>query len=123
MQGPLVLSELPFQKKTIPFGEDVPNNILYPVPHRQFVFSIPIMLRVYFKYDRKLLTQLCHCAKESLEVFFRTVLGLDDGILGMIMVIHTFGDYARFHPHLHTIVADGLFRPNETFYCLPKSMS
>jgi len=37
------------------------------------------------------------------------------------MVIHTFGDYARFHPHLHAIVADGLFRPNGTFYCLPKT--
>jgi len=47
------------------------------------------MLRVYFKYDRKLLTQLCHCAKESLELFLGTVLGLDDGIPGMIMVIHT----------------------------------
>ncbi len=53
-------------------------------------------------------------------MFFRTVLGLDDGILGMIMVIHTFGDYARFHPPLHAFVADGLFRPNGTFYCLPK---
>jgi hypothetical protein len=49
------------------------------------------------------------------------VLGLDDGILGMIMVIHTFGDYARFHPHLHAIVADGLFRPGGTFYCFPKT--
>jgi hypothetical protein len=78
------------------------------------------MLRIYFKYDRKLLTRLCHCANESLRMFFRTVLGLNDGILGMIMVIHTFGDYARFHPHLHAIVADGLFRPNGTFYCLPK---
>jgi hypothetical protein len=48
------------------------------------------------------------------------MLGLDDGIPGMIMVIHTFGDYARFHPHLHVIVADGLFRPNGTFHCLPK---
>ncbi len=47
------------------------------------------MLRIDFKYNRKLLTKLCHCAKESLEMFFRTVLGLDDGILGMIMVIHT----------------------------------
>jgi hypothetical protein len=27
-------------KKTIQFGEDVPNNILYPVPHRQFVFKV-----------------------------------------------------------------------------------
>ena len=107
-------------KKTIQFAEDATNNILYPVPHRQFVFSIPIMLRIYFKYDRRLLTRLCHCARDSLEIFFRTVLGLDDGILGMILVIHTFGDYARFHPHLHAIVADGLFRPNGTFYCLPK---
>jgi hypothetical protein len=46
-------------KKVIKFGEDVCNNILYPVPHRQFVFSIPILLRVYFKYDRKLLTEFC----------------------------------------------------------------
>jgi hypothetical protein len=51
------------------------------------------------------------------------VIGLHDGILGMIMVIHTFGDYARFHPHLHAIVADGLFRPDGTFYCLPPGES
>ena len=30
----------------------------------------------------------------------------------------TAGDYARFHPHLHAIVADGLFRKNGTV--LPK---
>lgn len=46
------------------------------------------MLRIYFNYDRKLRTQLCHCAKENLQMFFHTLLGLDDGILGMIMVIH-----------------------------------
>jgi hypothetical protein len=49
-----------------------------------------IMLRICFKYNPKLLTQLCHGAKESLEMFFRTLLDLDDGILGMIMVTHTF---------------------------------
>jgi hypothetical protein len=37
----------------------------------------------------------------------------------MIVVIQTFGDYGRFHSHLHAILADGLFRPNEMFYCLP----
>ena len=44
----------------------------------------------------------------------------DSPLWGMVMVIHTFGDYARFHPHLHAIVASGLFRPNGTFHCLPK---
>jgi hypothetical protein len=28
--------------------------------------------------------------------------------------------YARFHPHLHAIVADGLFRKNGSFYVLPR---
>ncbi len=41
------------------------------VPHRQFVFNIPILLRIYFKYDRKILTQLCHCAKERLKALSR----------------------------------------------------
>jgi hypothetical protein len=82
----------------------------------QFVFSIPVLLRVYFKYDRELLTEFCHCTREGLEIFFRTVLGFPDGIPGLVMVIHTFRDYARFHPHLHAIVADGLFRKNGTFY-------
>jgi hypothetical protein len=59
----------------------------------------------------------CSMAPEISNFEFRN---LSHGILGMIMVIHTFGDYARFHPHLHAIVADGLFRPNGTSYCLPK---
>jgi len=69
MQGQVALSQLPLQENHSIRGRR-PHNILYPVPHRQFVFSIPIMLGVHFKYDRKLLTQLCHCAKESLDVVF-----------------------------------------------------
>ncbi|MFO8240028.1 MAG: transposase [Dissulfuribacterales bacterium] len=45
---------------------------------------------------------------------------MNPGIPGLVMVIHTFGDYARFHPYLHAIVADGLFRKNGTFYVLPR---
>jgi hypothetical protein len=76
----------------IKFKENVCNNILYSLPQRQFVFSIPIHLRFYFKYDRGLLTGFCHCARKSLEIFFRTVLGFPDGISGLVMVIHTIGD-------------------------------
>jgi len=64
---------------------------------------------------------LTFCKYEKEPIFFRTVFGLPDGIPGLVMVIHTFGDYARFHPHLHAIAADGLFRPSGTFYVLPKS--
>jgi len=47
------------QKKVLLFGEFISNEVAFPVPHRQYVFSIPIMLRIYFKYDRKLVTRLC----------------------------------------------------------------
>ncbi len=43
-------------KRAIVFGHHLNENVFYPVPHRQYVFSIPIMLRIYFKYDRSLLT-------------------------------------------------------------------
>jgi len=38
----------------------------------------------------------------------------------MVMVIHTFGDYARWHQHVHVLAADGLFRKNHVFYVKPK---
>jgi len=36
------------------------------------------------------------------------------------MAIQTFGDYAKWHPHIHSIVADGLFSRSGIFYVLPK---
>jgi hypothetical protein len=32
----------------------------------------------------------------------------------------TFGDYARWHPYIHVLLADGLFRENGVFYVMPK---
>ncbi len=107
-------------KKVIQFGELLKNTILYPIPHRQYVFSIPIMLRVYFKHERELLTKLCHCAYESLLIFLRNAIGLTEGVPGVVMSIQTFGDYPdRFHPHLHCIVSNGLFKDNGAFYVMP----
>ena len=101
-------------------ADQIKENVLYPVPHGQYVFSLPIILRVYFKH-RKLLTKLCHCAYESLLEFLRTTIGLTDGIPGVVMTIHTFGDYMeKFHPHLHAMVSDGLFRKSGVFYVMPK---
>ena len=110
MLHPLHIVYMP--KKVILFGEHLCHEILYPVPHRQYVFSIPKILRVYFKYDRKLLGKLCQCANASLLTFLRTATGIEDGVLGAVMTIHNFGDYCRWHPHGHGIVADGLFYGN-----------
>ena len=36
------------------------------------------------------------------------------------MTIQTFGDYAKWHPHIHSITADGLFRANGVFHVMPR---
>jgi hypothetical protein len=51
---------------------------------------------------------------------FRTASGLKTGALGAVMTIQTFGDYARWHPHIHVLLADGLFQENGIFYVMPK---
>jgi hypothetical protein len=107
------------QKKVQLFAELLTETILYPVPHRHFTFALPKMLRVYFKYDRDLLKDLCRMANECLRDYFRVALDLPEGIVGAVMTIHTFGEYLDFHPHLHALVADGLFTASGMFHVMP----
>ncbi len=107
-------------KKVIQFAHHLKKTVIFPVPHRQYVFSIPKIIRKLFLYNRKLLGKLSQCASKSITKFLRTVLGKQHGIPGVVMVIQTFGDYARWHPHLHALVADGLFLDSGYFYVMPK---
>ena len=109
------------QKKVQLFGALLAESILYLVPHRHFVFGIPKMLRPYFRYDRDLLKDLCRVAHECLIEFLRTSLGLPEGVPGIVMAIHTFGEYLDFHPHLHALVADGLFARSGVFHVMPET--
>ncbi len=85
------------------------------------VFSIPIMLRICFKHNRSLLTGLCQCAYKSLLTFLRKTVRLKDGIPGVVMAIHTFGECPeKFHPHIHAIVTDRLFADTGLFHVMKK---
>ncbi len=107
-------------KKVVQFAAHLQENILYPVPHRQYVFSIPKIIRRYFLYDRKLLGKLAKCATTSLTTFFQTVLNKKYGIPGIALAIQSFGDYIRWNPHVHSLVADGLFTESGYFYVMPR---
>jgi hypothetical protein len=109
------------QKKVQLFGALVVESILFPVPHRHYTLGIPKMLRPYFRYNRTLLKDLCRIARDCLVDYQRTVLHLPDGIPGAVMVVHTFGEYLDFHPHLHALVADGLFQRGGWFHVQPKT--
>ena len=57
------------QKKVIQFCEFVTNTVAVPVPHRHYVFTMPVMLRCYFTYNRHLLKKPCAAANESVLMF------------------------------------------------------
>jgi len=59
-------------------------------------------LRPYFRFHRGLIKELCRIAHRCLAEFQRTTLGLPEGTTGVVMAIHTFGEYLDFHPYLHT---------------------
>jgi hypothetical protein len=47
--------------------------------------------------------------------------GLPEGVPGIVMAIDTFGEYLDFHPHVHALVADGLFARSGVFYVMPET--
>ena len=49
--------------------------LLLDVPHRQVVFTIPKRLRVFFKFKRRLLGELCRLALRALSRYFELVAG------------------------------------------------
>jgi hypothetical protein len=85
------------------------DQVLAPVPHRHYVLAIPRMLRPYFQRHRRLLKRLCALAHASLAEYLRLALDCPNGVPGIIITLHTFGEYLDFHPHVHALVADGLF--------------
>jgi hypothetical protein len=82
------------------------ETLLLDVPHRQVVFTIPKMLRIFFKYNRRLLGELCRLALQSLTRYFEVVSG-SALTPGVIAAIQTFGDRLNLHPHLHFLVTEG----------------
>ena len=55
------------QKRVIEFGEWLCNQVLKSVAHRQWVFTIPKRLRIYFMFNRKLLAKLSRLRMEGVE--------------------------------------------------------
>ena len=54
------------------FGKWISDEMLYPTPYRQYVFTIPKILRPHFRFDRKLLGK--QLAYQCIKEFFRQTL-------------------------------------------------
>ena len=67
------------------------HELLYAVPHRQYVFTVPKRLRPFFLYDRRLLGELSRVAYRTLRDFMRTTLRETDVVPGVVASIQSFG--------------------------------
>jgi len=85
-------------KRVEEWGEWVRETLILNVAHRQVVFTIPKMLRVFFKFKRKLLGDLCRCAVQEtmdyLEFIARVTSHIPDK--GQVTVRY-YGLYANAH--------------------------
>jgi hypothetical protein len=108
------------QKRSLLLAMHLTDDVLAEVPHSQFVFTIPKRLRLFFKYDRSLLGKLVSSAWQTVREVYSDEVGLDDALPAMIAGIQTFGDLINWHPHIHAVVADGVFMPSGKFIPIPQ---
>ncbi len=107
------------QKRVVEFGEWLCAEVLKYVPHRQWVFSIPKRLRIYFMMDRKLLAKLSQCAWKVLNLYLTQAVAYDDAKAGAVVAVQSFGDFQNFNSHLHVIATDGCFYEKGSFKTYP----
>jgi ribosomal protein S27E len=105
-------------KRVEEWGEWMRTTLLLAAPHRQVVFTIPKRLRVFFKFDRRLLGDLCRSALRALSRYFEIVTGsaLRPGV---IAILQTFGDRINLHVHLHFLVTEGGVDEAGVFHKIP----
>jgi len=76
-------------------------------------------LRIYFRYNRKLLGGLSRCAYETVREMMQAAMEDNSAVPGMIVAIQTFGSSdIHWHPHLHCLVTNGAFTPDGTFHAM-----
>ncbi len=107
------------QKRSLLLAHRLKEEVFTNVPHRQWVFTIPKRLRVYFRFDRSLLGKLCRVAWETVRDVYALEVDGDSGIPAMVGAVQTFGDLVHWHSHVHAIVAEGVFTPSGHFVHIP----
>jgi len=107
-------------KRSVLFAEKLREQILQPVAHRHYVFTIPKALRALFERERPLLSLLSQTAYESILKSFQELFQRKDVRPGAVSSIQTFGSFAaNFHPHMHSLITEGVFTSEGEFLPLP----
>ncbi|MBW8003138.1 MAG: hypothetical protein FVQ80_14145 [Planctomycetes bacterium] len=58
------------QKRTLLFAEYVSHDLLLRLPHRLITISLPKMLRVFFRYDRELFSEVSRLVFDMVQNYY-----------------------------------------------------
>jgi DNA-directed RNA polymerase subunit RPC12/RpoP len=110
------------QKRTLLLGEYLSEDLLLRLPHRQFVWTIPKVLRVFLRHDRGLFADIGRLLFDILSRFFSQAAGRTLRC-AMVSSHQTFGEFGVWHPHWHSIVLEGGFDRHDRFFFIPLGAS
>ena len=74
---------------------------------------------MYFRFTRSLLGELCKAAYETVRQVMLLELDTEGCMPAMAAAVQTFGSLTNWHPHVHTITAEGVFAPDGRFVPVP----
>ena len=96
-------------KRSILFGEKI-RELVRPISPLHVTFTIPKMLRAWFRRNRKLLKRMVQSANWAIRSYFIETLGIADGSTGGIYCVHSHGNWFNHHPHVHALVPAGIMK-------------
>jgi len=106
------------QKRLLLFSEHLSQNVLLKLPHRQFVFTLPKLLRVYFKHDRNLFEDVSRIIFSIIQDFYNESAPAALKTASVVSY-QSFGDVVRWNPHYHCLVLEGGLDEAGSFHHIP----
>jgi hypothetical protein len=91
------------------------DHVLPDVPIRQFVVTMPFLLRFPLAFDGELLRQVLRIFTDTVSAWYRKrhlARGLPDGETGAVTAIQRANSDLRLSPHFHTLFLDGVYGPD-----------
>ena len=101
-------------------AEHLTEDVLLKLPHRQFVFTVPKALRVFFRNNRKLFADISRLIFSIIRDFYNEAAEKEIRT-GIVIAHQTFGDMLRWNPHFHCLVLEGGFDDEGNFIFIPFS--
>ena len=96
------------QKRTLLLGEYMNEQLLLRLPHRQFVFTIPKVLRAFFRHDKGLHGEISRLVYGLVQDFTSEAAGKSIRCAALV-VFQSAGEFVRWNPHWHGLFLEGGF--------------